>query len=251
MPNRRISDDLKEAALRLQDRGRDTTKEILQIICFSRSTLHRTCRHKVLTGHVTKAAAHGRGRPRTLAECDADYLVRLAKHKSTTFLDEYRDRLERYRFLPASLSTIHCTFIRARMSLKQIQKMAAERTPLSRADYSRRISIYPTDYLICIDEVSKDDRTYNRIFGHAEGIIGARVVEGSLCRKTYVEFLRDSVVSFPAFCQTPEPTVIQMPLTTPYPGPRSVLVMDNAHIHHVVEVEELALQYGELHFRLP
>ncbi|KAJ7673594.1 hypothetical protein B0H17DRAFT_888477, partial [Mycena rosella] len=55
-----------------------------------------------------------------------------------------------------------------------------------------------------------------------KGIIGARVVEGSLCRKTYVEFLRDS-----------------MPLTTPYPGPRSVLVMDNARIHHGVEVEEL------------
>ncbi|KAJ7138969.1 hypothetical protein C8R44DRAFT_727093 [Mycena epipterygia] len=60
-----------------------------------------------------------------------------------------------------------------------------------------------------------------------KGIIGAKVVEGSICRKSYVEFLQDSV----------------MPLTTPYPGPRSVLVMDNVCIHHGLEVEELALQY--------
>lgn len=222
MGNRRISDDLKEAALRLQDRGRDSTREILKIVAFSRSTLHRTRKRKVLTGHVTKAVAHGRGRPRTLAEQDADYLVRLARHKPTTFLDEYRERLERYRHLPASLSTIHRTFTRNRMSLKKIQKMAAERSPSARADYSRRIAIYPAHYLITIDEVSKDDRTYARIFGRSEigaraecsqpfvrkrrftgvaamalgkGIIGAKVVEGSLCRKTYVEFLRDSIVS--------------------------------------------------------
>ncbi|KAJ7080906.1 hypothetical protein B0H15DRAFT_786782 [Mycena belliarum] len=141
MPNRRISDDLKEAALRLEDRGRDTTEEVLEIVGFSRSTLYRARKRKILTGWVTKAVAHGRGRPRTLAEQDAEYLVRLAKHKPTTFLDEYRDRLERYRHLPASLTTIHRTFERARMSLKQIQKMASECSPMSRTNYSRRISI--------------------------------------------------------------------------------------------------------------
>ena len=72
-----------------------------------------------------------------------------------------------------------------------------------------------------MDEVSKDDRTYNRIFGRSEvgtrvecsqpfvrkrrltgvaamalgkGITGAKIVEGSLCRPSFVEFLRDSVV---------------------------------------------------------
>ncbi|KAJ7814860.1 hypothetical protein B0H13DRAFT_1664370 [Mycena leptocephala] len=221
MPNRRISDDLKEAMLRMEDRGRDTTNEILKIAQFSRSTLIRMRKRKHLTGSVAKAQAIGRGRPRTLLQADADYLVRLARHNPTLFLDEYRDRLERYRHLPTSLSTIHRTFLRARMKLKAVQKMASERCPLARAGYSRRIAIYPAHYLISIDEVSKDDRTYARIFGRAEvgmrcevsqpftrkrrltgvaalalgkGIIGAKVVEGSLCRESYVEFLRDSVV---------------------------------------------------------
>jgi hypothetical protein len=51
------------------------------------------------------------------------------------------------------------------MKLKAVQKMASERCPLARAGYSRRIAIYPAHYLISIDEVSKDDRTYARIFG--------------------------------------------------------------------------------------
>lgn len=31
----------------------------------------------------------------------------------------------------------------------------------------------------------------------------------------------------------------QIPLTNPYPGPRSVLVMDNCSIHHLEEVRQL------------
>jgi hypothetical protein len=30
-----------------------------------------------------------------------------------------------------------------------------------------------------------------------------------------------------------------MPLTNPYPGPRSVIVLDNCNIHHSEEVREL------------
>jgi hypothetical protein len=30
-----------------------------------------------------------------------------------------------------------------------------------------------------------------------------------------------------------------MPLTNPYPGPRSVLILDNCNIHHAKEVRQL------------
>jgi hypothetical protein len=33
-------------------------------------------------------------------------------------------------------------------------------------------------------------------------------------------------------------------MTTPYPGPRSVLVLDNARIHHAQEIEDLIHDYG-------
>ena len=37
-----------------------------------------------------------------------------------------------------------------------------------------------------------------------------------------------------------------MPLTTPYPGPLSVLVMDNAQIHHGAGILALSEHFGSL-----
>lgn len=39
--------------------------------------------------------------------------------------------------------------------------------------------------------------------------------------------------------------VLKLPLCSPFPGTLSVLVMDNAKIHHGEEILELAQQFGE------
>ncbi|KAH7918731.1 hypothetical protein BV22DRAFT_989379, partial [Leucogyrophana mollusca] len=163
----RISDDLKEAALRMADRGY-RSREITNITRISKSTLDRTRRRKHITGSVAKAQAIGRGRTRTLAHHDCQYLIRLARHNPTLFLDEYVRRLEDGRFLGASLATVHRTFERAGINVKHVQKVAAERNPLIRANYIRRISQYPANYMLCIDEVSKDERTYARLLGRSK-----------------------------------------------------------------------------------
>lgn len=218
---RRISNDLKEAAMRLKIRGRDTDEEICQITGFSRRTLYRARRRKLQTGSVAPAHAIGRGRPRSLVRRDCDYLIRLARHKPTLFLDEYARRLEQARGLSVGLATIHRSFERAGLNVKHVQRMAAERDPVLRANFVRRIGQYPPHYLISIDEVSKDDRTYARLWGRApvgrraeqhapfvrkrrysmivglaldEGIIASRVLEGSFTHDTFLEYLRDDVV---------------------------------------------------------
>lgn len=38
-----------------------------------------------------------------------------------------------------------------------------------------------------------------------------------------------------------------MPITSPYPGPLSVLIMDNARIHHGDEILELADRFSEFY----
>jgi transposase len=38
---------------------------------------------------------------------------------------------------------------------------------------------------------------------------------------------------------TIEHSFLQIPLTNPYPGPRSVLILDNCNIHHADEIREL------------
>ncbi|KZP32085.1 hypothetical protein FIBSPDRAFT_723430 [Athelia psychrophila] len=134
MGNQKISNDLKDAALRMEDRGY-TTEEILDIAGFSKSTLSRTRRTKRLTGSVAKAPAIGRGRPRVVQMMDIKYLINLARHNPTLFLDEYARRISDAQLLDISLSTIHRSFSRVGINVKHVQKLASERDPIIRADY--------------------------------------------------------------------------------------------------------------------
>ena len=103
-----------------------------------------------------------------------------------------------------------------------MQKLATERDPIKHADFVRRIGQYDPQILLFLDEVSKDDWTYAWLWGRApigkrvnkhdsfvrkrrlsmlaalaldEGIIAARVVEGSFTGKTLLEYLHDDLVS--------------------------------------------------------
>ncbi|KAJ6485307.1 hypothetical protein C8R47DRAFT_957448, partial [Mycena vitilis] len=157
----------KTIALRLLHRGRDSRKEIGRLCDLSTRTLRRTIVRFQTTGNVAKAAALGRGRPRLLHTRDSHYLLKLARHAPSKFLDEYQTFLHRYRHLPVHISTIHRTFERAGLSVKHVQKMASERDPMQEALFTHRISAYPAHYLVCLDETSKDDRTYARMWGRS------------------------------------------------------------------------------------
>ena len=139
------------------------------------------------------------------------------------FLDEYAKHLKDGRYIDASLTTIHHTLARAGLNIKRVQKLAAERSPTICANFIHRIAQYPTEYLMCLDEVSKDDRTYDHLWGqshmgirmeqHAlfvpkwrfsmvaalaldEGIVAAKVIEGSFDRERFMQYLCDDVVNF-------------------------------------------------------
>lgn len=216
-----ISDDLKLAAVHLHNRGLDSVPEIMNITGISRSELYQIwCQH-CNTGTVGKAQPVGRGRPRSLVYEDAQQLLSLARYKPTLFLDEYCRYLELHRHLKVSLSTIHKTFTQAGLSVKHVQKMASERSPAKRANFVRCIGEYSAACLFCIDEVSKDDQTYARLWGrsrlgtraeiHApfvrgrrlsmiaglvldEGIQAARVIEGSYMKDLFLDYLQTDVV---------------------------------------------------------
>jgi transposase len=226
MGNRRISIDAKCIGLRLLARKRDTRKEIAEICDFSERTLYRARKRFRDTGSVAKACVINPGRPRLLQTADANFLLHLAKHKPTLFLDEYSRYLDKHRHLPVSMSTVHRTFERAGLNVKHVQKMAAERDPLQAGIFLHRVAQYPAHYLVSVDEMSKDDRTYSRLWGRAprgeraeanipfvrkrrfpgicamaldKGIIASRVVEGSFDRDTFINYLRNDLVGTHTF----------------------------------------------------
>ncbi|KAF8799508.1 hypothetical protein BYT27DRAFT_7030608, partial [Phlegmacium glaucopus] len=61
-----------------------------------------------------------------------------------------------------------------------------------------------------------------------DGMVTSTVVEGSMTTNSFCEFLEENV----------------LPLCSPFPGKLSVLVMDNARIHHGAGVRELIENYG-------
>ncbi|KAJ7573589.1 hypothetical protein C8J56DRAFT_757221, partial [Mycena floridula] len=122
----RFSPDNKMTAVRLRMRGLDSPKEISLLTQISVPHLYRIWSTYRLTGAVNRADALPAGRPRALVSQDVQYLLSLARYRPTLFLDEYQKLLSGNRHLAVSLATIHRTFERAGINVKQIQKMAKE-----------------------------------------------------------------------------------------------------------------------------
>ena len=127
---------------------------------------------------------------------------------------------ENNRFISVHYITIHRELCRAGVSLKKLKKIAAERKEDVRNDYIERMAQYDPDELGFIDETSKNDKTPARSRGRSkkghravmkqkfvrgrcftatallttEGIAASRVMEGSMTKALYLDFLENNVV---------------------------------------------------------
>lgn len=221
MPFRKISRDVKLAAINLYEHNMLSLEQILECVGISESTFWRVCKLWRETGDVVRHNYGAAGRPRALHFDDVNYLVRLIHHRPDWFLDELLDLLDHNRFISVHYTTIYRELARAGMSLKKLKKIARERNEDRRADFIRRMAQYEPEELGFIDETSKDERTTARHFGRSQkgqraakkevfvrghrvsglglltvdGMIAIAVVEGSFTTPKYRVFLEEEVVS--------------------------------------------------------
>jgi hypothetical protein len=107
---------------------------------------------------------------------------------------------------------------------------------------------HSADQLFFLDETSKDNRALNRSYGYALRGHAPRSSSGIFSRGQRRSYLcgmdMHGIVDFysltgtfkaPDFFEALE--LMALPHMTPYPGPRSVLVLDNASIHKKDELE--------------
>ncbi|PPR03276.1 hypothetical protein CVT24_012814 [Panaeolus cyanescens] len=254
MPYRKISRDIKIAAMRLYNDNIIPKHDILNYLSLSSRTFDRVHALWVATGDVVRYTNGVRGRPRLLHFSDVEYLKQLVRHRPDWFLDELQHLLQTNRFIAAHFTTVHRELVRAGFTAKDIRKVALERNEELRADYIARMAQYTPDQLGFLDEVSKDERTAFRAKGRSrkgtrapmkgvfvrgrrfsaeglltlDGMVSSTVVEGSMTHDLYMQYLEFTV----------------MPLCSPFPGPLSVLVMDNAWIHHGDDILDLAERFG-------
>lgn len=119
---------------------------------------------------------------------------------------------------------------------------ARERSKLLREEWMTRLTEWQPEQLMFLDESAANERTLDRKYGWSpvgsiarvsepfkrtmkwsllplytiDGFVAWDLVRGSYNRETFNEFVHIWVI----------------PQTNPFPGPRSVLIMDNAKIHH-------------------
>jgi transposase len=221
MPFRKISRDLKLAAVRMHEQNILSVASIIDCLQISRSTFYRVLDLWNTTGNVVRHTNGVRGRPRIFNFEDIVYLKRIIKHRPDWFLDELQYLLQTSRFVSANFSTIQRELVRAGVSTKKLKKIASERNENLRADYIRHMAQYSPEQLGFLDEVSKDERTSSRLLGRSmkgtravkkgvfirgrrfsaeglltiDGLISNTVVEGSMTRVRFLQYLEFTVVS--------------------------------------------------------
>jgi len=123
----------------------------------------------------------------------------------------------------------------------QLQKEAKERNPLLRDNWFQKIGNWHAFQLVFIDESGINSKLGERKYGYSkkgqvirhkvtgqrsrnfsllpaltiDGYITCNLYKGAVDAERFEAFMRDDV----------------LPLCTPYPGPRSIIIMDNASIH--------------------
>jgi len=130
---------------------------------------------------------------------------------------------------------------------------------------------------ICLDETSKNELTYARKYGRAysgeqaeltdvfvrgdqyslvaalttDGYIASEAVPGSLESIDFLEFVQENVVCSRVKTPHQDANSFQLPQMNPYPDLRSVLVLDNCHIHHNKALVNMIRAAGCLILYLP
>jgi transposase len=273
-----ISQDLRAWIPTLHYRGYKP-KEICDLLGVGKSLVYKTLQYHQIYGLTYNPHAQLAARRRILTSLDVGFIRLLLLHHHTLYLDELQLELQVQRNVFVSLTTIMRTLRRLHFSNKRVSVQALERNDLQRAIFMNQIGAAVPDpaMLMFTDESAMNNRAHSRRYGWSlvgtrcvqrqafvrgqrysilpvltlDGIIAFDLIEGSVTGERFVRFLREMVVCFffhVLYCTNAD-AFIQIPLTNPYPGPRSVLVLDNCNIHHAEEVRELVeVEAGKVFF---
>ncbi|KAK7026959.1 Homeodomain-like protein, partial [Favolaschia claudopus] len=220
-----ISEDLRWAIVRMHTLGIHVER-IAQYTDISKRQVYRVVNYFVTTGNVLPANQRKKtGRTRHLTTQDIAFLHGSLDQSCDKYLEELQLGLEETCGRSVSLSTIWRALKRSGYTMVKITRVAAERSVVKRAQFKYRTGLlYSPWQLVFVDESSCDRRTSYRGFAWAiKGqravrkaffIRGKRILEGSFTTETFIDFI-DGLLD-------------QM---NPFPGPNSVIVMDNCRIH--------------------
>ncbi|SJL09547.1 uncharacterized protein ARMOST_12927 [Armillaria ostoyae] len=251
MPPRTISKDLKERVPALFYSHGYKVKDICTILGVQKSFVYQCLDFYRKYGVPWNPHSRRTGRHRVLNHMDLRYITALLRQKQSIYLDEIQHKLQTHRYIHISVPTLFRVLRNFHYSLKNVSVEAKERNDMERMLFMNEMADIMTnpDQLMCIDEAHRNRRTSVRKKGRTpigircvsrrhfvrgqrvsilpvltiDGIIVHDIIPGSVTSLRFLEFLRECVI----------------PLTNPYPGPRSILLLNNCNIHRAKEIHAL------------
>jgi hypothetical protein len=209
---------------------------------------------------LTRSSPNPSARRRRAGKISWDHLhfllIHLHEKDPTLYLDEMVQLLEDKFGTRYKTTTICVTLIRMGISRRVLSKVNSNRCAQERDMYRAILANMLVSQLVFIDETRKDPRTLDRRYGRqfrgsriqiptnwsrsARGYsaLGVMTINGMIdCAITHV-----SGVDRELFIEDLKYHVL--PHLSAYPGPNSVLILDNASIHHSEDVMNLIESVG-------
>ena len=237
-------------------------EDVAECLCVGVSSVYRYAQRYEATGDVRPFIKRN-GPARELGEYDESVLVDLILAFPGIYLRELQEELYSRTLQWVDLSTICRTVHRIGMTHQKIKHLAMQRSEIKRAEFWSDITLLDRAMFIWIDETGCDLRNALRNYGYgvrglppqdyslklrgkrysaigiltSDGVEDVHLVEGSVDGEIFLDFIRKCLI----------------PILVPFDGvsPKSVVVMDNASIHHVDCVVETILSVGALVRFLP
>ena len=184
------------------------------------------------------------------------------ENEPTAYIDEMQQFIyDEYNELEVSIRSIRRVLEREKWSRKVVQARAAARSTPLRLAWQGTQKVYDADQLVFLDESGANERTGDRKYGWSpiglvcaqsrplkrserwsilpalmiDGYLDWIIFQGTTTADLFVEFVEERV----------------LPYCSPYPGPRSVLILDNASIHKNPRLRQLCDEAGVLLKFLP
>lgn len=227
-----------------------SVEDIAQLLSISQKSVRRYISQFESTGDV-EPAAHRHGPQRLLGDFEQLILLKLILESPGIYLHEIQAKLLCMFGVTVHCSTLCKTLKFMGCSRQVIQHLAVQRSDELRANFMAEISLYDPSMLIWLDETGCDRRNSTRKRGYSirgmpprdhrillrgkrfsvvpvmstEGIHDIHIIEGTMNGERFEEFLKTTV----------------LPILQPFNwiNQHSVVIMDNASIHHTEGVIDL------------
>ena len=184
------------------------------------------------------------------------YVIGLIAENPGVSLREICLKIEEAPHVSVSSSTVCRLLYRDGYTRKKIVQVAKQRSVEFRASFMSQVLHYPREFFVWVDETGSDRRDQIRKFGYAlrgETPVYRFVVRGvstAMCNEGVVaNELTTGTVDTGKFFDVVRGELI--PNMQPFPGSRSILVMDNCSVHHAREMKDLVSNAGILLLFLP